>query len=418
MADFNQNEFRQYLEIARNPHSTMSELESVWDYLSACWKIVRQSTTKEESEDRRKTYSKISQPLEVALAQNPNISPKRLNDLMRVHGESVAKNPALLLMLLEGNHSLLHQNIIILIRTASIPYEVLDFLTCHSSEDIATEVQTRINYAGEAQENWRDEAGPILANLSLTPQEYFVFDRCQRGGIDCFPDWIQCHIPKQELQEFPLEVIGSNMNSYWGVSLDTSELTNETIEKLETLDADQQKIEASQTQKMEVLKWLYNSGNPGIYFYLARNPFLPKEILDKIMASGQYLVPTLDELFPALPKGKKKDRDQKEKERLVAFNDILQRLDTTPLPLLRRTLFVEHYQREMGGLCQFGVLLEASQDDVNPTLFKNSRFGVTLWWETLGLVLNPNFKKTWVRRYATSVNRFIRAAVQERLAAK
>jgi hypothetical protein len=123
------------------------------------------------------------------LATNPNVPLDILTGYDLYRSSRFARNPILPLLLIE-NPQILHsgQWQHVLYTNEEIPQILLPFLLHHPDKHISEAAHLHISYAGEAGENWRDEAGKYIAKLLCKPQEAYFLKK-----YNLIPDWIEKH---------------------------------------------------------------------------------------------------------------------------------------------------------------------------------------------------------------------------------
>jgi hypothetical protein len=136
-------------------------------------------------------YGDLFEKIHDAIAGNPNTPPDILAEPFMFRFPSLLTNPAFPLLWIENPYFLSAENLAeILTLQSNIPDQFLDFCCNYPNSLVSTTVQSHIAFAGEADVNWREEAGVFLAKLPWHPQEIAWLKK-----FHLLPDWIlpHCH---------------------------------------------------------------------------------------------------------------------------------------------------------------------------------------------------------------------------------
>ena len=179
-------ERKEMLKIAEDSTSPAHKLISIYETLfpdAATTPNFVHSRVKEKEEDKLFLN---------ALAVNPNTPPKILYAL-RQYG-SLLINPVFVLVVIEEPKLLEQQVLLRLLHNApTIHKNNRAMFTENPDATVREESSLHVSIAGEADVDWRDEVGPMLAR------------GCGRGAVRDFieersqiPDWVRCHYPNAE----------------------------------------------------------------------------------------------------------------------------------------------------------------------------------------------------------------------------
>jgi hypothetical protein len=174
-------ELEAMLQVAQDPSASAQKLRGIYTYLT-------------EAINRPGRMQIVN-----AIMANPNTPIEVLFEFR--HCGYILENPAFPLIVLE-EPQFLNQDILMVLLTHAnaIHPNNISLLTENPHEEIREEVSLHVSITGEANENWRDEAGVILAQGCWPCTERDLLENTYR-----IPEWVSMH--------FPQESVGNDMKS-------------------------------------------------------------------------------------------------------------------------------------------------------------------------------------------------------------
>jgi hypothetical protein len=383
---------------------------------------------KEEIEEGKEKIKEQFYTLGCALAVNPNTPITILTRLSQDFISQVAQNPALPLLLVEDWYFLSEITLWNMVSSTFPSHSVLQMLAHHTNAMIAQEVQMHVTFSGEADENWRDAAGPLLAKLPYTSAERYFLNKFQQGEFARVPEWIWIHLPAHKgrapIAKKPPPMPKPHPEPWNADSL--AQIQNaKTTERMNAV---------RDSQNAEFLKVMSKDQNANVRGLVACNPYTPVEIL-RGLAIDSFPVRRSLVKNPNTPE----DLLKPILKELPIFSYEIHKHDHAPAwaleiawnyrpsagprnnPTLRKLLLENP---ETSFETQHNVFFSPSTEDSQFKQFINTlylediqdKYGNLPWWEKIAYILNPNVSEEVIQPLITQdPNRYVRAAARERL---
>jgi hypothetical protein len=271
-------EYEEALRWAQDPTATADKLQEAFVCFISYFRTTLPHITslfsgKEEVEEGKEKIKEQFYTLGCALAVNPNITMTILTRLSQDFISQVAQNPALPLLLVEDWHFLSDITLWNMVSSTFPSHSVLQMLAHHTNTMIAQEAQIHVTFSGKADENWRDEAGPLLAKLPYTSTERYFLNKFQQGEFARVPEWIWIHLPAHKgrapLVKKP-RTIPKPQPEPWNA---------DSLAQIQNAKTTERMTAVRNSQNAEFLKVMSKDQNANVRGLVACNPYTPVEIL-------------------------------------------------------------------------------------------------------------------------------------------